>query len=358
MAGGAEAAVAADGQERADDVVARLDARDARADLLDDAGALVAADDREARHDVAVAEVLVGVAQPGGHPADQHLALLGLVELELDDLPVAARSPTAPLPWSSRGLLLRVTPTARSYPVVDSGALHRAAGALASALAAEALARPAYGACGEPSRSRIAECQISSAGGSTSWYWSSCLHARVAARDLERRGQPRGDGPSASARGRPRSGSRTRSGRGPAGAWSASRSALRLASLSSALVSRESAPIGTSSGRPAAMCGRARELVRVDREAVGLQRRAALGGLVVGLRAGDVAQELQRRDRAAAAVRGELAEQDLGLRVDRLDRLVARRVERAVEARARSWPGAARCSSSARSRSSSGRRGP
>ena len=44
-------------------------------------------------HDVAVAQVLVGVAQARGHPADQHLALLGLVEIELGDLPVATGLP-------------------------------------------------------------------------------------------------------------------------------------------------------------------------------------------------------------------------------------------------------------------------
>ena len=55
--------MAADRQERADDVVAGLQPGDARADFLDDPGALVAADDREPRHDVAVPQVLVGVAQ-------------------------------------------------------------------------------------------------------------------------------------------------------------------------------------------------------------------------------------------------------------------------------------------------------
>ena len=74
-------------------MVALLDAADARAALLDDPGALVAADDREARDDVAVAQVLVGVAQARGHPADQHLVGLGLVELELGDLPVGAGLP-------------------------------------------------------------------------------------------------------------------------------------------------------------------------------------------------------------------------------------------------------------------------
>ncbi len=81
------------GQEGGDDVVALLDAADARAALLDDAGALVAADDREAGDDVAVAQVLVGVAEARRHPADQHLVGLGLVELELGDLPVGAGVP-------------------------------------------------------------------------------------------------------------------------------------------------------------------------------------------------------------------------------------------------------------------------
>src|ERR1700754_775202 len=77
-----------------------------------------------------------------------------------------------------------------------------------------------------------------------------------------------------------------------------------------------------------------RELVRVDREPVGLQRRAVLlRALVALVDAGDVAQELQRRDRAAVVVGGELAEEDLGLRVGGLDRLVAGGVEAAVELR-------------------------
>src|SRR3954451_5128716 len=111
----AEAAVPAHGQERRDHVVALLDARHARADLLDDAGALVAADDREARHDVAVAQVLIGVTQARGHPADQHLPLFGLVEVELRDLPIAAFAPQHGCPGLHE-LLLRVTPTPRSYP--------------------------------------------------------------------------------------------------------------------------------------------------------------------------------------------------------------------------------------------------
>ena len=75
-----------------------LTPRDARPALLDDAGALVAADDREARHDVPVAKMLVGVAQARGDPADQHLPLLGLVEIQLHDLPVATGVPQRSCP--------------------------------------------------------------------------------------------------------------------------------------------------------------------------------------------------------------------------------------------------------------------
>src|SRR3954451_1824975 len=87
-AGAAPAAVAAARDERADDVIALLHARDTRPDLLDDPGALVTTDQREAGHDVAVAEVLVGVAEPGGDVADQDLVVLRLIEVELDHLPV------------------------------------------------------------------------------------------------------------------------------------------------------------------------------------------------------------------------------------------------------------------------------
>src|SRR5215831_19063257 len=70
-------AVAADRQERADHVVAGLQPGDALADLLDDPRALVTRHDREARHDVAVPQVLVGMAQPGRYVTDEHLAGLG-----------------------------------------------------------------------------------------------------------------------------------------------------------------------------------------------------------------------------------------------------------------------------------------
>ena len=72
-------------------MVAGLDAGDAGADGLDDPRALVPAHEREA--DVAAAltaDVLVGVAQACGLVADQHLVLLGRVEIEFGDLPVGA----------------------------------------------------------------------------------------------------------------------------------------------------------------------------------------------------------------------------------------------------------------------------
>ena len=90
LAGGAPPAVAADRQERADDVVTGLQPGDALPDFLDDPGALVTADDREARHDVAVTQMLVRVAQASCHVPDEHLAGLGGIEFQLDDLKVLA----------------------------------------------------------------------------------------------------------------------------------------------------------------------------------------------------------------------------------------------------------------------------
>src|ERR1700722_13327534 len=88
LARGAPAAVPADREERTDDVVAGLEPGHAGADLLDHARALVAAHDREPRGQVAGADVLVGVAQAGSAEADEALADLRRVELELGDLPV------------------------------------------------------------------------------------------------------------------------------------------------------------------------------------------------------------------------------------------------------------------------------
>src|SRR5581483_6902293 len=93
LAGGAPAAEAAGGDERAHHVVAGLDPADARPDLLDDAGTLVAPDEGEAGNDVAVAEVLVGVAEAGGDVADEDLTLLRRIEVKFDDFPVLPEFP-------------------------------------------------------------------------------------------------------------------------------------------------------------------------------------------------------------------------------------------------------------------------
>jgi hypothetical protein len=67
-------------------VVAHLDLGDARADFLDDPCALVPADDREPRRQVAVGQVQVGVAEPGGHVADEHLTRPWSVQVKFGDL--------------------------------------------------------------------------------------------------------------------------------------------------------------------------------------------------------------------------------------------------------------------------------
>ena len=87
----AEPAVPAGGQEAGDDVVAGRDGGDARAHGLDDAGALVPADDRVAPARVGVPQVLVGVAQAGVGHLDQHLARARVEHLELDDLVLGLR---------------------------------------------------------------------------------------------------------------------------------------------------------------------------------------------------------------------------------------------------------------------------
>jgi hypothetical protein len=84
MAVGARRALPADGDERVDDVVARLQALHVGAHGLDDAGALVPGDPRvAAMGHVPGDEVLVGVAQARGHVAHEHLGAPGLVELDV-----------------------------------------------------------------------------------------------------------------------------------------------------------------------------------------------------------------------------------------------------------------------------------
>ena len=231
-------------------------------------GALVAADDREARHDVAVAQVLVGVAQarrppsgsaprpawarrdrarrsPSRDPVSHSIGCPGLHE--------------APPPCDADGAI---------YRAVVSGALQRPRAARAAAFSGWRR-RPWRGRRRSPAASRRDAGSPSArsrlAGGSTSWYWRSCLTRglRRAIWNAER--QP--------------GGADLRLLRAVAlgqvaelgqvevqalGLW-ASRSALRRASLSSALVSRDERADRHVVGRARRRsCGAARELVGMD----------------------------------------------------------------------------------------------
>jgi hypothetical protein len=92
-AGRAVAAGAADGNEGAHDAVAHPDTAHPGAGLLHHAGGLVPADHRVADGHVAGADVVVGVAQACRLEADQHLAVLRVVEVEIDDVPLLAGLP-------------------------------------------------------------------------------------------------------------------------------------------------------------------------------------------------------------------------------------------------------------------------
>src|SRR5215469_2374230 len=87
VAGRAGPARAAGRDVGADNGVARLDPAHVRPDRLDDAGTLVTADDWQAHPRIARGDVVVGVAQPGGHDLDPDLVRLRVVELQVGDLP-------------------------------------------------------------------------------------------------------------------------------------------------------------------------------------------------------------------------------------------------------------------------------
>src|SRR5262249_44268609 len=93
VAGRAAGAATARGDEAEDHVVARLQRRDPGTDLLDHAGALVAADDGQLEGQVTRVEVLVGMAHARGPLLHRDLALLGRIELDLLDAPVLADFP-------------------------------------------------------------------------------------------------------------------------------------------------------------------------------------------------------------------------------------------------------------------------
>ena len=75
------------------DVVAGSDGGDTLADLHDDAGSLVSADQRRDGGQIPGAGVVIGVAHARGDHLDEHLAGLGRVELDLLDAPLAAWLP-------------------------------------------------------------------------------------------------------------------------------------------------------------------------------------------------------------------------------------------------------------------------
>ena len=67
-------------------MIARLDVVDRRPDRLDDAGRLVAEHGGARVRVLALHEVQVAVAQPGGDGADEHLARTGFVDVDVLDV--------------------------------------------------------------------------------------------------------------------------------------------------------------------------------------------------------------------------------------------------------------------------------
>ena len=101
----AQAGTAAGGDEAEDDLVAGGEPGDARADLLDDAGALVPADDRQRGGQVTGDDVLVGVAQPAAAELDEDLPLPSAGRARSPRPTSPCSCPTAPQRESSRDLL-------------------------------------------------------------------------------------------------------------------------------------------------------------------------------------------------------------------------------------------------------------
>jgi hypothetical protein len=66
---------------------------DTGSDLLDDARALVPPYERQSKGKVTLADVVIGVTQPGGLEGDEHLAFFGAVELNLFDAPLLVDVP-------------------------------------------------------------------------------------------------------------------------------------------------------------------------------------------------------------------------------------------------------------------------
>jgi len=106
--GEAPPALAARGNERQDDMVARLHFSDTGADLLDDASALVTCHNGIVGCEVASGEVPIGVAHAGCYHLDQDLSGFRLVKFEFFHLEL----PSGPIQDSSTGL--HVSPFAHS----------------------------------------------------------------------------------------------------------------------------------------------------------------------------------------------------------------------------------------------------
>jgi hypothetical protein len=69
-------------------MITDLELPDPGADLDDDSGTLVAADDGDRRGQVTGADVVVGVAESGGLEGHQDFALLWRVEVDFFDAPI------------------------------------------------------------------------------------------------------------------------------------------------------------------------------------------------------------------------------------------------------------------------------
>ena len=126
VAAAARRAVAARRDEAEHDVVADRDPLDLGPHLRDDAGALVAPDDRKRPLRVAGADVLVGMAQAGRRQLDHDLTGPRRVELDLLDHPVGIALPSTAERSSSpeTPVLLhqtRVAPRSRSPEKSSSG---------------------------------------------------------------------------------------------------------------------------------------------------------------------------------------------------------------------------------------------
>ncbi len=81
------------GDEDEHDVIALGEPGHARTDLLHDTRALMAADDRQADHEVTLHAVVIGVTQARGHQADPDLTLPRRGELDLLDAPRLVERP-------------------------------------------------------------------------------------------------------------------------------------------------------------------------------------------------------------------------------------------------------------------------